>query len=122
MANVLIVDDNPDARFLTGRILKQLGCDVMECATAEAALDVLKDSNPFDVIFTDLHMPGMSGLEFLETVKKSYPDAYLVATSASTHPELQKEAASKGASYCIFQQHTKDAYKAALEQLLHKQK
>jgi CheY-like chemotaxis protein len=116
MLKVLVVDDNPDARFLTSRILKQLGCEVTECPGAAAALDKLKQHNPFDVIFTDLYMPGMGGLELLEAVKKHYPDAYLIATSASTHPELQQEAVARGASYCIFQQHTKEAYRVALEQ------
>lgn len=118
MMRVLVVDDNPDARFLTSRILKQLGCEVITCPGAVQALEELRDSNPFSAIFTDLHMPGMGGLEFLEAVKRRYPDAYLIATSASKHPELQNEAVSKGASYCIFEQHTKEAYRAALDKII----
>lgn len=118
MVKVLLVDDNADNRFLTGRILKQLGCDVIEFPAADCALTLLNVANPFRAIFTDLHMPGIDGLEFLETVKNRYPDAYVVAISSSPHPELQEKALSKGASYCIFDQHTRDRYKAALDTVI----
>jgi CheY-like chemotaxis protein len=118
MVKVLIVDDNPDNRFLTGRILKQLGCEVIEFPAANPALTLLNIANPFRVIFTDLHMPGIGGLEFLEQVKNRYPDAYIVATSSSPHPDLQEKALLKGASYCIFDRHTRDTYKAVLDTAL----
>jgi CheY-like chemotaxis protein len=112
---VLLIDDNPDTRYLTGRILKQLGCDVVQFPTATHALSLLNVSNPFDVIFTDLHMPGMDGIEFIEAVKIHHSNAFIVAISSSPHPQLQERAISKGASYCIFENHDKVTYKAALD-------
>ena len=64
-ANILIVEDSPTLSETYASILSQTGVDVVECATAEEALDLLTD-NSFELMLLDLQLPGMSGLDLLD--------------------------------------------------------
>jgi CheY-like chemotaxis protein len=59
---LLVVEDNPDARYLVCETLRALGHTVEATATGEEALPLLA-GQPYDVLFTDVSLPGMSGVE-----------------------------------------------------------
>jgi two-component system, cell cycle sensor histidine kinase and response regulator CckA len=66
---VLVVDDEPGIRALLVRILEREGHAVATASEGQAALDLLasaEESGPFDVVLSDLRMPGLSGPELLE--------------------------------------------------------
>lgn len=68
---VLICDDEPAARYVSRRWLTTLlGCDVVECADGVEALEMLA-GRPFDAAILDLDMPGLSGVEVVETLRSS---------------------------------------------------
>jgi CheY-like chemotaxis protein len=67
-ATVLIIDDEIHIRRLTARMLELAGYQVLEAAGGAQALAMLREAQP-DVITCDIAMPGMSGLEVLETIK-----------------------------------------------------
>lgn len=70
--HVLVVDDNPSVlRFLV-LAFRANACDTVEASTAEQALDLLR-GRPFDLIVSDIKMPGLSGLDLLRAVKGSQP-------------------------------------------------
>jgi len=61
---ILVVDDNTDVRTVVVAQLHSLGFSVVEAGDAVAALKILKGSQPIDLLFTDVIMPGgMTGLE-----------------------------------------------------------
>ncbi|MBI4638026.1 MAG: response regulator [Candidatus Rokubacteria bacterium] len=69
---VLVVDDNaPILRFLDSAITAE-GCLVSTAGAAEQALDLLSDQ-PFDLVISDIKMPGLSGLDLLRAVKGRQP-------------------------------------------------
>lgn len=69
---VLIVDDDPDIRFLVTESLSEKGYVVAEAADGRAALSYLQDGGRPCLIFLDLMMPGMDGWEFrAEQMKNS---------------------------------------------------
>ena len=68
MAKVLIVDDEPDLRFLHRRILLRAGHDVTEAGDGAAALESVRKSPP-DLVVTDLMMPVMGGIEFIRRLR-----------------------------------------------------
>jgi CheY-like chemotaxis protein len=71
MSNVLIVDDNPNVLSTVKIMLESLGHSVIEAKNGERALaSALIDKNKIDVIVTDLYMPEMDGIEFLEALKE----------------------------------------------------
>jgi two-component system response regulator HydG len=78
---VLVVDDDPDMRALLDAGLREVGFEPRLAASAEDALGVLQ-SGDFDVIVTDLQMPGMSGLELCERIVGSRPDVPVVVLTA----------------------------------------
>jgi DNA-binding NarL/FixJ family response regulator len=76
---LLLVDDAGICSFLN-RFLSKQGFVCLTCSSGEEALALL-EREAFDLVVTDLGMPGMSGLDFLERAHKKYPrSAFLIAT------------------------------------------
>jgi CheY-like chemotaxis protein len=77
---LLVVEDNPDARYLVCETLRALGHDVEAAASGEEALPLLA-SQSFDVLFTDVSLPGMSGVELARQSRQTRPDLELLFAS-----------------------------------------
>ncbi|HVP18993.1 MAG TPA: GAF domain-containing protein [Spirochaetia bacterium] len=72
---VLLVEDEPDVRLLTRRLLEQGGYTVLSANSAREALLIAEGSARLDVVVTDVAMPGgMSGLEMGERLSRSRPE------------------------------------------------
>jgi PAS domain S-box-containing protein len=82
---ILVVDDNPDVANVSAGLLEQLGYRVKIAHSAAAALDELKSGERFDLVFSDIVMPGaMNGIELARAAKRLYPDLpFLLATGYS---------------------------------------
>jgi two-component system chemotaxis sensor kinase CheA len=80
---VLLVDDSPFFRNLLSPLLQVAGYDVTTVESGDMALELREAGRDFDVILSDIEMPGMSGFEFAEAVKKEsrWQDTPLVALS-----------------------------------------
>ncbi len=70
--SILIVEDEPDARELVGRILESHGARVTLAASAEEALRALDVSSP-DVLVSDIGMPGMDGYQLMRRIRSTEP-------------------------------------------------
>ena len=82
--NVLIVEDEPGIRALMRKILLREGFDVLEAGSGIEALDILKERGPFDLLVTDVVMPGMSGLELVTQVQAIDPYCGILYMSGFT--------------------------------------
>jgi PAS domain S-box-containing protein len=81
--DVLLVEDNDNVRHFAHTMLKDLRAEVTEVSSAEAALDLL-GSRHFDLVFSDIVMPGMSGLDLARLLRLSDPaQRVLLATGYS---------------------------------------
>lgn len=69
---ILVVDDDPVVRKSFDRVLSGKGYAVITAENGEQALQKL-NSEKYDMVYTDIRMPGMSGLEVAETVKARQP-------------------------------------------------
>jgi len=69
---LLIVDDEPTIRRLCSTVGESLGFSCLEAESGDAALALL-DEGPIHMVLTDMVMPHMSGIEFLEQVKRAHP-------------------------------------------------
>jgi CheY-like chemotaxis protein len=71
---VLLVEDNPEVAEATGSLLEQLGYQVEHAADAGAALAAIGVRPPFDLMVSDIMMPGeMNGLGLARTVRQQHP-------------------------------------------------
>jgi signal transduction histidine kinase/CheY-like chemotaxis protein len=79
---VLMVEDNADVGLYTSQTLEQMGFHVLWVPDAKSALEALAP-NPesFQVVFSDISMPGMSGLELLDVIEALYPWLPVVLTT-----------------------------------------
>jgi DNA-binding NtrC family response regulator len=68
-SHILVVDDHASAREAVADVLRMADYEVFECASAIEALARLA-AQPFDVVVTDLQMPGMTGLEFIYEIER----------------------------------------------------
>ncbi|MBS1107307.1 MAG: response regulator receiver protein, partial [Deltaproteobacteria bacterium] len=71
-ARLLVVDDEPGNRDLLARRLEAVGYEVMAVSDGRSALQRIADQS-FDLVLLDVMMPGMSGLEVLETIRREQP-------------------------------------------------
>lgn len=77
---LLVVEDNTDARYLVCETLRALGHEVESVASGEEALPQLS-SQHFDVLFTDVSLPGMSGVDLARQAVKQAPQLALLFAS-----------------------------------------
>lgn len=70
--SVLLVDDEPGIRRSVGRFLRRYGFRVTDVPNAQAAINALEQGR-FDLIISDLRMPGLSGEEFYALLGRDYP-------------------------------------------------
>jgi CheY-like chemotaxis protein/predicted DNA-binding transcriptional regulator AlpA len=95
-ARVLIVEDEQADRVILGNILEGMGHQVYFATDGEQAFKTYMRRS-IDVVVTDLLMPHVDGLEFIVALKTLFPDAPVIAVSA-TGPEMLAAAVEKGAS------------------------
>jgi CheY-like chemotaxis protein len=79
-ARILAVEDNPDARYLVCEMLRALGYEVEAAADGEQALAMLLDSR-YGILFSDVSLPGMSGVELARSALRSQPQLQVVFAS-----------------------------------------
>ncbi|MEM6284150.1 MAG: response regulator, partial [Chloroflexota bacterium] len=76
-AHVLVVDDEGAIRYSVSKTLQRVGYRVSEAASGEEALEQIAEQE-FDVILTDIRMPGIDGVELLRRIKDLVPDASVI--------------------------------------------
>src|SRR5580658_9304616 len=97
MPAILIVEDEAKMRRLLELNLGEDGFTTFSAGDAEAGLKLLRE-NPVDLVLTDLKLPGMNGLEFLQAVKRQNASLPVVVMTAFGTVETAVEAMKAGAS------------------------
>ena len=95
-ADILIVDDEPNTLASLSRAFRLAGHEATVCDNAAKALELAK-SKPFDLILSDVVMPGRDGLTLLEDLKTNAVAAPVVMMSGQAHIEMAVKATRLGA-------------------------
>lgn len=95
-AHLLIIDDDPNTLASLSRAFRLAGHDATVCDNATRALDLVKTQS-FDLIFSDVVMPGKDGLSFLEDFKVLGISTPVVMMSGQAHIEMAVRATRLGA-------------------------
>ncbi len=80
-ASMLVVEDNPLSRATAIGMFEELGFTVFDAYDGHHALALIEARPEIKLMFIDVHMPGMSGSELAEVVRRRRPDIKLVLTS-----------------------------------------
>jgi PAS domain S-box-containing protein len=86
---ILVVDDDDMVRAIVLKHLTALGYDTIQATSASEALNIVERGETFDLLFTDMVMPGsMSGLDLADAVRAKRPDVKVLLTSG--YPDLKE--------------------------------
>ncbi len=93
---ILVIDDEKRIRDVTYRMLTQEGFEVAVAETGDAGMKMIEEKN-FDIIFLDLMMPGISGLDVLSYLKTNHPYSVVIVITGYATLEHSIEAMKRGA-------------------------
>ena len=99
-AHVLLVDDEAVAREGLATALRRDGLDVTTADNGDAALALLRQ-NDYEVLLTDVKMPGMDGLELLRRAREAWPAMEVLVVTGFATTESAVEAMRTGAFYYV---------------------
>jgi two-component system response regulator HydG len=118
---IMIVDDEMIVRRSLQHWLERAGHVVEGAASGIEALEKM-EKHPFDLLFVDIKMPGMDGLELLGRLKKEYPDTLAIVITAYGSIETAVEAMKQGASDYLLKPFKPDHLTLVLEKIAHQKK
>lgn len=88
---ILFVEDEDSVRAFGFRALKRKGFEVTPCNCAETALDLLNKGEKFNLMITDMVMPGMNGADLAKKVKQILPDIKIILASGYSEEIARRE-------------------------------
>ena len=115
---VLLVDDNHNLLYVASKILTSHQYSVTAVDSAEEALVRVRDGN-FDLVISDISMPGMNGLEFLDSVKRINPLLTSVVITGSSTATMAVRAIKSGAQGFVPKPFTPDELIDSIQKALH---
>ncbi len=95
-AYILLVDDEDAIRYSISKTLQRVGYQVHTAASGEDALDMM-DHQDYDVVLTDIRMPGLTGVELLAKIKERAPDVVVILLTGYASLETAIESLRLGA-------------------------
>ena len=116
-ARILVVDDSSLARRTLRQIIQSAGHTADEASNGAEALEKYF-LNKYDLVFLDLVMEHMGGIEVLEKLREINPTARVIIATADIQGSTRSEATEKGASEVINKPFTRDRVLSALENVL----
>jgi len=124
VANILIVDDDPAVQLTIRLLLERAGHDVTVAGDGHKGL-ALFEGNQFDLLFLDIFMPGMDGLETMRHMRALQPKIPIVVISgrsitpdAYAEPDFLKMATKLGAVASLQKPFRADALLAMVDRCL----
>jgi CheY-like chemotaxis protein len=120
MAHILIIDDEPGILKILRKILEGAGHTVSDAPDGAVALRHF-EGRPADLVITDIFMPGMDGIEFLVSIRKTDPDARVLAMSGGgllSRDQALSDASLLGADQILQKPFSKDEVLEAVDRML----
>lgn len=117
----MYIDDEEALVFLMSRVLERSGCEVTGFCNPEQALQVLQQrAGDFDVVVTDLSMPGMSGFHLASAIRELRADLPVFVTSGYIRPEDREAASNAGVRELVLKPNTVEELAQVLERVFEK--
>jgi DNA-binding NtrC family response regulator len=113
-STILVVEDDILTRMAAADHLRDCGYRVLEAADAEEARTLLRASEPIEVVFSDVNMPGVDGIRLAQWIAKEFPDLKVVLTSG----DLRNAAAAQIATHFLAKPYDLDTLGRLIKTLL----
>jgi two-component system chemotaxis response regulator CheY len=115
----LVIDDSRAVRMIIGKILRELGMEVVEAGDGLQALEQLKQTPDVDLMLVDWNMPQMNGLDFIRAVRSqpAYAAVRIVMVTSEAEGEQVVRALQAGADEYVMKPFNKDVLVAKLNLL-----
>jgi len=119
MANILIVDDSSLIRSVATDATKEAGHEPVVAENGEEGLKKLEEMK-IDLIFSDVNMPVMGGLEMVEKIKSSdkYKFIPIVMLTTESNPALKEKGKSLGVKAWMLKPFSKEKFFMAVQKLI----
>lgn len=98
--DILIVDDEPNYLKALSDVLKKKGYRVDTATSADQLITKAK-KKPFNIILTDIRLPGMEGAKTFKEIKKISPRTTIIVMAAYYEKDIEKEYIEAGAHCCL---------------------
>ena len=95
---VLVVDDEPGVRAALIQVLQRLGYTALAAESGEEALQLLQHGG-IEVLISDQHMPGLSGIDLLKLVRVRHPKVVRIMLTGDRDPEIPIRSINEGEVY-----------------------
>ncbi len=120
-AHILVIDDEPIMRDFLEETLVRAGYEVVPVTDGVAGLAEIRN-NSYDLIITDMRMPGLDGLALLEQTKKMQSDTAVMIMTAYAYVETAVKALKAGAADYIMKPFTPDEIEHVVKKALYERK
>lgn len=106
----LVVDDSSATRFIIARMLREIGCSVVEAENGEVALEVLGQNQDATFALIDWNMPVMNGFDLVQAIRQqsSYDDVKVMMVTTETEMTQVVKAIEAGANEYLMKPFTKE--------------
>jgi two-component system, NtrC family, response regulator PilR len=118
LSRVLVVEDERSMRDLLALMLRKEGHELETAETAVVAKARIDAGQAYDLVITDISMPGMSGLELLRHSRRVSPETEVILITAFGSKQTAIEALNQGASYYVEKPFDLDEMKAVVRKTL----
>ncbi len=117
---ILIIDDDRIIRMMASAMLTRKGYQVLAAESIQQAWEMISSSGKPNLIFCDLMMPSLSGLDFLKSSKRSeiLNDVPVIVITAASDKDLLEAACNAGAKQCIPKPFTQSQLDSAIQETL----
>lgn len=115
---ILFVEDEDAVRIVGARGLKQKGYDVTDCISAENALEHIENGETFNMMITDMMMPGMSGAELANIMRQKNPETIIILASGYSEEIARKELAGSQDFYFLSKPYSLDDLNKKVKEVL----
>lgn len=115
----LVIDDSRTVRVIIGKILREIGLEVVEAGNGRQGLVRLEENPGLDLVLVDWNMPEMNGLEFIQAVRaqRLYDPLRIMMVTTETEQEQVLRALEAGANEYLMKPFTKEILVAKLSLL-----
>jgi two-component system chemotaxis response regulator CheY len=115
----LVIDDSRAVRIIIGRILREIGMEVIEAGHGVEGLEQLRRNPDVELILVDWNMPEMNGIDFIRTVRsqRAYAGLRILMVTTETESEQVTRALNAGANEYLMKPFSKEVLVAKLNLL-----